>query len=138
MEMVKFLLEMVTKLSLEVQVLKGNNTALKLQLRDLHQIYASPTYISTEVASYTHDGSARTYSDVLSSGGVTLLPQQRPFQVHMILLPEHLGMFHHLVVVTLLPLRYHPDATGMPHYQNYLKVPLWLVAIRQLMTSQPS
>jgi hypothetical protein len=26
----------------------------------------------------------------------------------------------------------------MPHYQNYLKVPLWLVAIRQLMTSQPS
>jgi hypothetical protein len=69
MEMVKSLLEMVTKLSLEVQELKGDNTALKLQLRDLRQIYASPTYISTEAASSRHVGSAKTYSDVLSSGG---------------------------------------------------------------------
>jgi hypothetical protein len=49
--------------------LKGGNTALKLQLRDLRQICASPKYISTETASSTHDGSARTYRDVLSSGG---------------------------------------------------------------------
>jgi hypothetical protein len=55
-EMVKSLLEMVTKLSLEVQQLKGDNTALNLQLRDLRQIYASPTYISTEAALSRHVG----------------------------------------------------------------------------------
>jgi hypothetical protein len=59
----------VTKLSCEVQVLKCDNIALKLQLSDLRQIYAPPPSISTEVASSTHDGAARTYRDVLSSGG---------------------------------------------------------------------
>jgi hypothetical protein len=42
----------------------------------------------------------------------------------MEMLLELLGMFLHLVVVTLLPLRYQTDPTGMPHYPNYLKVPL--------------
>jgi hypothetical protein len=69
MEMVKSLIEMVTKLSREVQVLKCDNTALKLHLRDLRQIYAPPPSISTAAASSTHDGAARTYRDVFSSGG---------------------------------------------------------------------
>jgi hypothetical protein len=69
MEMVKSLMEMVTKLRCEVQVLKSDNTALKLQLQDLRQILTPPSSISTEALSSTHDASAKTYRDVLTSGG---------------------------------------------------------------------
>jgi hypothetical protein len=69
MEMVKSLIDMVTKLSCEVQELKRYNTALKLQLRDLHQFHIPTPSISTEALSSTHDAAAKTYRDVLTSGG---------------------------------------------------------------------
>jgi hypothetical protein len=52
--MVKSLIEMVTKLSCEVQELKSDNTALKLQLRDLHQFRIPAPFISTEALSSIH------------------------------------------------------------------------------------
>jgi hypothetical protein len=61
--------EMVTKLSYEVQELKSDNTALKLQLRDLHQFRIPALSISTEALSSTHGAAAKIYGDVLTSGG---------------------------------------------------------------------
>jgi hypothetical protein len=101
MEMMKSLIKIVTKFSCEVQEPKSDNTALKLQLRDLHLFHTPPPSISTEaLPSDTHDA-AKTYRDVLH-------------------------------VVTLLPLLYHPDATGRPHNRSPL---LWLETTRQQMAS---
>jgi hypothetical protein len=69
MEMVKSLIEMVTKLSCEVQLLKSDNTALKLQLRDLRQIHAPPRSITSEAVPATHGVAPATYRDILTSGG---------------------------------------------------------------------
>jgi hypothetical protein len=69
MGMVKSLIEMVTKLTCEVQELKSDNTALKLQLRDLHQFRIPAPSISTEALSSTHGAAAKTYRDVLTLGG---------------------------------------------------------------------
>jgi hypothetical protein len=66
MEIVKSLMEMVSKLSCEFEHLKSDNTALRLQLRDLHQIHAPLPSIQTGVVSSV---AAKTYRDVLSSGG---------------------------------------------------------------------
>ena len=69
MEMVKSLMDMVTKLSCEVQVLKSDNTALKLQLRDLRQFHTPPPSTSSAALSSTRDPATKTYRDVLTSGG---------------------------------------------------------------------
>jgi hypothetical protein len=69
MEMVKSLIEMVTKLSCEVQEIKSDNTTLKLQLQDLHQFRIPAPSISTKALLSTHDAAAKTYRDVLTSGG---------------------------------------------------------------------
>jgi hypothetical protein len=69
MEMVKSLMEMVPKLSCELQTLESDNIALKLQLRDLHQFHTPPPSISREALSSAHDAAAKTYRDVLTSGG---------------------------------------------------------------------
>jgi hypothetical protein len=45
MEMVKSLTEMAAKLSSEVQLLKSDNVALKLQLCDLHQAHARAVHV---------------------------------------------------------------------------------------------
>jgi hypothetical protein len=59
--------EMITKLSCKVQVLKSDNTALKMHLWDLHQFHTPPLSIPTEALSSTRD--AKTYRNVLTSGG---------------------------------------------------------------------
>jgi hypothetical protein len=53
-----------------VEVLKSDNTALKLQLRNLHQFHTPHSSISTEAPSCTLDhAAAKTYRDVFTSGG---------------------------------------------------------------------
>ncbi|PNF34168.1 hypothetical protein B7P43_G18098 [Cryptotermes secundus] len=69
MQMEKSLMDMVTKFRCEVQVLKSDNTALKLQLRDLCQFHKPPLSTSTEALSSTRDAATKTYRDVLTSGG---------------------------------------------------------------------
>ncbi|PNF33116.1 hypothetical protein B7P43_G15514 [Cryptotermes secundus] len=69
MEMVKSLMDMVTKLSCEVQVLKSDNTDLKIQLRDLRQFHTPLPSTSSEALSSTRDAATKTYSDVLTSEG---------------------------------------------------------------------
>jgi hypothetical protein len=71
MEMVKTLTEMVTKLSCEVQHLKSDNAVLKLRLSDLHQIHAPLPSMQTGVVPSvrTPNVAAKTYSDILTSGG---------------------------------------------------------------------
>jgi hypothetical protein len=64
MEMVKSLIEMVTKLSSEVQLLKDDNVALKLQLR---QNQAPPPPIPLEAVSARSVAAPLTYREVLTS-----------------------------------------------------------------------
>jgi hypothetical protein len=67
MEMVKSLTEMVMKLSCEVQHLKGDNMALKLQLLDLSQNQAPPPLIPLEAVSTSSVAAPLTYRDILTS-----------------------------------------------------------------------
>jgi hypothetical protein len=70
MEMVKFLMEMVTKLSCEIQLLKNDNTDLKSQLRDLQLSNALPPFIPSGAVSVSAPAtSAPTYGDILTSAG---------------------------------------------------------------------
>jgi hypothetical protein len=69
MEMVKSLMDMVTKLSCEVRVLKSDNIALKLQLQDLRQSHTPPPSTSAEALSSARDAATKTYGDILTSVG---------------------------------------------------------------------
>jgi hypothetical protein len=60
--MVQSLIEMVTKLSCEVQALKSDTIALKLQLRDLRQFHTPPPSTTTEALSSTHAAAAAAVS----------------------------------------------------------------------------